>query len=296
MDRLKLLPFVLLLAACAGLCASAQEQSVQGPSTGAAEGKPVPQSRVSMPFPVDSPAPGRALAVEFRPAGQMTEKDRQLEAAAESAISEKAGFADLEFNVGKWTYQQIVCPALPGHLFLGFARNNGAGDVSLFTASIPRAGDGKVRIIPIQRRGYSLFSPAPINALTIAAFNHIRAEEPSDPAPDWAGTALCYAALAGAHPQAEIPGDSPAGQAFPQDPRAIMDIPDRGGAIIQFTDVSSLRRPMEWTLTFNGKGRLLKATHVYAPLAAARAVPPAPVDKQGGAVQAGVKTVPPAPW
>jgi hypothetical protein len=73
--------------------------------------------------------------------------------------------------------------------------------VSVFTVSIPRGGDGRVRIIPIQRRGYSLFSPAPINALTISAFNHIRAEE-HPKAPDWLGTGLCYAALAGAHPQA----------------------------------------------------------------------------------------------
>jgi hypothetical protein len=105
-------------------------------------------------------------------------------------------------------------PALPEHLFLRFTRNDGAGDVSLFSASIPR-GEGRVRIIPIQRRGYSLFSPAPINAMTISAFNHIRDEERSDQAPDWLGTGLCYAALAGAHPQAALLAEDAEGTEFP---------------------------------------------------------------------------------
>ena len=296
MERFKRLPFVLFIVVIASLCAAVQAQAGPSDPTHEQQGKPVPEVVRPMPFPIDSEAPGRALAVEFRPAEQMAEKDRLLEADAESAIGEKAGFADLQFNVGKWNYQQIVCPALPNHLFLGFTRNNGVGDVSLFSASIPRNGEGRVRIIPIQRRGYSFFSPAPINALTISAFNHIRAEEHSDQAPDWAGTALCYAALAGAHPEAEVPADSAAGRKYPQDPRAMMQIPDHGGAIIHFTDVTVRPRPMTWTLIFNGKGRLLKATHVPAPLIAAKSVPAIPVDGQGKQIEAGAKTVPPAQW
>jgi len=296
MERIKLLPFVLSIAVFASLCAAAQAQAGPSDSTHAQQGKPVPEVVRPMPFPIASPVPRTALAVEFRAAEKMTEKDRLLEADAESAIGEKAGFADLGFNVGKWSYQQIVCPALPNHLFLGFTRNNGVGDVSLFSASIPRNGEGRVRIIPIQRRGYSFFSPAPINALTISAFNHIRAEEQSDQAPDWAGTALCYAALAGAHPEAEVPADSAADRKYPQNPHAILNIPDRGGAIIEFTDVTVRPRPMTWTLSFNGKGRLLKATHAPAGLIAAKAVPAIPVDGQGRPVEAGAKVVPPSPW
>jgi len=63
----------------------------------------------------------------------MTQQDRGLEADAESSISERAGFAGLEFNQGRWNYRQVVCPALPNHLLLQFARNNGAGDVSVFS-------------------------------------------------------------------------------------------------------------------------------------------------------------------
>ena len=160
-----------------------------------------------MPFPPGSETP-TAAALEFRPYDQMTPQDRDLAADAESAIDERAGFVGLEFNQGKWSYQQICCSALPKHLFLQFTRNNGTGDVSVFSASIPRGGDGRVRIIPIVRRGYSLFSPAPINALTISAFNHIRAEEHVDTTPEWLATGMCYAALAGAHPQIGPPEET----------------------------------------------------------------------------------------
>ena len=125
-----------------------------------------------------SETPGRVAPVEFRAVDQMTEQDRDLEADAESSIGERAGFAGMEFNQGKWSYQQMVCPGAAQPPLPASSRATAAtGDVSVFTASIPRGGEGRVRIIPILRRGYSLFSPAPINALTISAFNHIRAEE-----------------------------------------------------------------------------------------------------------------------
>src|ERR1035437_1701964 len=167
-----------------------------------------------MPFPPGSETPGPAASLEFRApeflqVAQMSPQDRDLAADAESSIGERAGFAGLEFNQGKWNYQQVVCPVLPNHLFLQFTRNNGAGDASVFSASIPRGGDGRVRIIPILRRGYSLFSPAPINALTISAFNHIRAEEHPAKAPEWLATGLCYAALAGGAPPSGAPAGLP---------------------------------------------------------------------------------------
>jgi hypothetical protein len=238
-----------------------------------------------MPFPPGSETSGPAAVLEFRPYDQMSPHDRNLAADAESSIDERAGFAGLEFNQGKWSYQQIVCPALPNHLLLQFTRNNGTGDVSVFSASIPRGGDGRVRIIPILRRGYSLFSPAPINALTISAFNHIRAEEHSDETPAWLETGLCYAALAGAHPLAGPPEETDA-KNLPAAPPGRLVIPMNGGAVISFTDVSTIPRPMQWTMTFNGKGRLQKATHSAAPRPGEKAVEQKPVEVQGKPVKA----------
>jgi hypothetical protein len=145
-------------------------------------------------------------------------------------------------------------------------RNNGVGDVTVFSASIPREGEGRVRIIPILRRGYSLFSPAPINALTISAFNHIRAEEPTASNSDWLGNGLCYAALAGAHPQIISPDASPA----PNKPipalTAAMDVQlqAKNEEVIRFADAAAIPRPMEWTMTFTRQGKLIKATHSAA--------------------------------
>lgn len=248
-----------------------------------------------------SPRPARnepGAAVEFRDYDRMTPQDRELEANAEAAIAERAGFDGLEFNEGKWSTRQIVCSALPGHLFLQFMRNNGAGDVSLFTASIPRSDsggdDGRVRIVPIVRRGYSLFSPAPINALTVSAFNHIRAEEragtdsdraQSRPAPDWLATGLCYAALAGAHPRIG-PAEQTDFRRLPAAPTGRMLVPERGGAVISFIDVAAPRRPMLWTMTFNAKGKLLKATHRPALRGRTKTAERTPKEVQGKPVQA----------
>jgi hypothetical protein len=212
-------------------------------------------------------------AIEFRAPDQMTQKDRDVEADGESSIRERTSFEGLGFNEGAWSYQQLVCPALPNHVFLKFTRNNGAGDVSMFTASIPQDGVGRVRIIPILRRGYSLFSPAPINKLTIAAFNHIRDEEHPVGPPDWLTTGLCYAALAGARPRAPIQAQGDEVATFPAAMTGVLQVPIRGGAIIRFVDVAAPRRPMEWTMTFDGNGRLLKAVHTPASLITLRAAP-----------------------
>jgi hypothetical protein len=289
MERFRILPVVLAFATITQVCAPAksqeasQAQTVQNPTT------PQPMhvrkaERRPMPFPPGSETQVPVAALEFRPYDKMSPQDRDLAADAESAIGERAGVAGLEFNQGKWSYQQIVCPVLPSHLFLQFTRNNGKGDVSVFSASIPRGGDGRVRIIPIQRRGYSLFSPAPINALTISAFNHIRAEEHTDTTPEWLATGMCYAALAGVHPQIGPPEETTI-QKLPAAPPGRLTIPMHGGAVISFTDVAAIPRPMEWTMTFNGKGKLLHATHSAAPKSGGKVVQQTPADVQGIPVQ-----------
>ena len=153
--------------------------------------------------------------------------------------------------------------------------------MSVFTASIPRGEEGRVRIIPIQLRGYSLFSPAPINAMTISAFNHIRAEENPAKDPDWLGTGLCYAALAGGHPQTAPVSDNPASEKLPVASIALLDVADDGGAVISFTDVSASPRPVQWTMTFDRKGRLIKAAHSSAEMLKISVEHPLPVDQMG---------------
>jgi hypothetical protein len=260
---------LLIATLLAALCTPAAAQTA-GQSLPAApiKEKPIPANTRPMPFSLEGPDAVQVPSIEFRDVDEMTEKDRELAANAESSIGELTGYAGLEFNQGAWSYRQVVCPALTKHIFLRFVRNNGTGDVSIFTASIPRGEEGRVRIIPIQLRGYSLFSPAPINALTISAFNHIRSEENPDrtPVPDWIGTGLCYAALAGGKPQLPDPTASLEKETSIVAVTALLQILNGGGAVISFSDVAAVPRPMEWEMTFDGKGRLLKASHSPAPL------------------------------
>lgn len=277
MLRVSILPLALAASIVASPVPALHAQDSAAPPPGI-KIKPVPMKAPPMPFPPDSVAPGRQRVIHFIAADQMSEQDKMLEADAESSIQERTDWAAMDFNSGEgmWSYRQLVCPALPNHLFLQFTRNNGVGDVSVFSASIPHHGvEGRVRIIPIQRRGYSLFSPAPINSLTISAFNHIRAEEAAAKAPDWLMTGLCYAALAGAHPETVLLPDSQKDeQKYPWAAPAMMQIPSKGGAVIHFADVAAAPHPMLWTMTFDGKGKLLKATHTQAQLITAKALPP----------------------
>jgi hypothetical protein len=286
MVRHRILPGALAVVFLATAWFSCAAQSVPEASPGAAKVKVVVSKQRPVPFPPASWVAESADAIEFRGPDQMTAQDRDLEADAESSIAEHAGFQDMEFNEGKWSYRQIVCPALPNHLFLRFTRYNGARDVSVFSASIPRNGEGRVRIIPILRRSYSLFEPAPINALTIAAFNRIRAEDHPVAAEGWLGFGLCYAALAGANPQLPQPGASPSGRKSTSGVVAVLDVSVKGDTVMRFTDVSAQPRPMQWSLTFNAKRKLLKAAHDPAPRMVLRMVPKAPAGQQGKVIPA----------
>ncbi len=265
----------ILIGAMAVSCCSLAFAQVSVEDTGN-QGKPVPAAVAPAPFTVDSTQRQMARSIEFRAADAITQPDRRLMVDAEASIAEHAGLSGFELQQGTWGATQIVCPALPHHLFLRFVRNNGTGDVTVFTASIPRNGDGQVRIIPIQRRGYSLFSPAPINALTISAFNHIRAEEPENQrATNWLGNGLCYAALAGGHPRVPDPDETPVmGKPVPA-LSAVLAV-QSAGETIRFADEAAVPHPMLWTMEFTRKGRLTKAIHTAAALYSQKSVPVTP--------------------
>lgn len=224
------------------------------------------------PFPLDKEEPPPATDVAFRSPGQMSEADRRLEASSESAIARQAAFEDFSLDNGHWTTQQIACRALPNHLFLRFTRDTGAGDRSVFSVSIPRNGNGHLRLIPVLRRGFSLYSPAPSNNGTVAAFNQIRREDGPDLNPGWLETGLCYAALAGANPSVG-PLTGNAVLDSPAPPMAEMLVSLNGDAIVHFTDQAARPHPMLWSMTFSPKGTLLKVNREPADRNPHRIVP-----------------------
>jgi hypothetical protein len=279
MVRLRILSILVAVASIAGVRARVEAQkpvvAIEAPPT------ITEVHTVERPMPFSPTHDGKTQVIEYRSAEEMTEQDKELAANAESAIGERAGFVGLEFDRGKWSYEQVACPALTNHLFLQFTRNNGVGDVSEFSASVPRGGDGRVRIIPILRRGYSLWSPAPVNTLTISTFNHIRDEEHVDQVSDWLGVGLCYASLAAGHQVEAFAEEEEAGLKYPTAMTPSIEISTLGGAIISFTDVSAAEHPMEWGMEFDGKGKLLKARHNSEPVATVTKVPEPTPDTPG---------------
>lgn len=262
------LPAFLLALVCAPSWIAAQDPAFH-------HERVVPPAVEPAPFAARGTRVTPVYSLEVRSADQLTERDRLLIADSESSIAEHAGFAGLEYGAqGGWTYRQIVCPAFPNHLFLQYTRNNGEGDKTVFSVSIPRNGEGRVRIVPVLKRGYSLFSPAPINALTISAFNHIRTEEGESVNSDWLGNALCYAALAGSVPRI-LPRDA---SPEPHKPIAALSatmeiqMQAHGWEVLRFDDAAARPHAMEWTMTFTHNGKLIKATHRPAPLFTAQTV------------------------
>jgi len=236
--------------------------------------RPIPRVEVITPFVTNPPSQEKTDPLRFLSRDQISASDQALVSGADLKIREGATLAGMELNAGRWGYLQLVCKALPGHVFLIYQSDNGPGDVSLFSAAIPRSSSGRVRVIPIERRGYSLFSPAPVNALTVAEFNRIRADEPENKSADWLGTALCYAALAGAQPALSPASIDSSAAAMPLTFPPTLEIGSLGDSTVRFVDVAKQNQPTEWALTFSSSGQLLKVDHFASPNYAVTPVPP----------------------
>lgn len=257
------------------LCSATFSRSQDFPSDTSNKVRTVPAPSEPAPFGTARNLPLPIYSVKFESADQLPPQDRLVIANAESTIGELARSAGMEYTENQWNYREISCPSFANHVFLQFSRENGRGDVSVFSASIPRNGVGKMRLIPILKRSYSLFSPAPINALTISAFNHIRTEEGQSANNDWLGNALCYAALAGSHPQIASSDAWPSLKSPVPPLTAALDVQfnNKGQEVISFDDLAAPAHPMEWTMTFTREGKLIKATHKPAGTLQALPVP-----------------------
>ena len=220
------------------------------------------------PFPLDV-GTGSAQSLDFRAPEQMTAADRALGDASQAEIARRAALQGFYLNGGRheaaaggWGYEQAVCPVLPDHLVLEYSRDAGPGDVTLFSVVIPRetAGD-HVRVIPVRRRSYSLFTPAASNALTLNDFNHLVKAEPGHLSPDWLTVGLCYAALAGGHVRAALQASLPSDEHYPLFAPASLSVSSKGGAEVRFVDTAPRETTMVWDLSFAQDGRLVKVRH-----------------------------------
>ena len=228
------------------------------------------------PFALDR---SEAAQVRFLAGSEMSAADRALAASAQAEIDRQARRASIDRSRGSWTANQIDCPALPDHLFLRYQRAGWMGVRTIFSAAILRAS-GRVELIPLVANNHSGFWPAPVVQANIAAFNRIRNQEPAPQESDWLGTGLCYAALAGAQPRTAA-GEEPY-------PAPALELGSRDRAVVRFTDMAAFPQPLEWSLSFDHRGKLLKVTRQPALSSQEKLTHPAPVDERG-------KEVHPAP-
>jgi hypothetical protein len=268
---------LLLITAATGSPAQSSASGQTGNLPGVTV-KAVHPKVVAPLFPLNGRT-GRREALEFRTPEQMTEADRELAEANQGEIARRAGLQGLNLTREgqEWGYEQAVCPVFPEHLILEYSRNNGNGDVTLFSAVIPR-GEGHVRVIPVRRRGYSLWTPASSNALTINDFNHMVLEGHEGLSPDWLTLGLCYSALAGGHVRAALIPQSAADEAFPMLAPAMLTLEKKGGAEVEFADATPKTKAMDWVLEFDPKGRLVKVKHVGSKEVVEKRVVGAPLD------------------
>ena len=282
-------------AQSAGPASSTPGQSADSPQLSVRELHP---KTAPTPFPVNARTKSRQ-ELEFRPVEQMTAADRELAEANEAEIARRAGLqgfrgvggvGQAEMEPSKddgWGYEQAVCPVFPGHLILEYSRGNGDGDVTLFAAVVPR-GEGHVRVIPVRRRGYSLWTPASSNALTINDFNHMVQEGHEGLSPDWLTLGLCYTALAGGHVRAALAARTAEEEVYPLVAPAMLTVGAKGGAEVRLDDATPKTKPMSWTLSFDGRGRLLKVRHTGAPELVEKPVRGAPMEVHGVPVHGSV--------
>ncbi len=275
--------FVVL--ACVGLCWRAQAQAASGSEDVLGlKVQEINSPATPTPFPLDART-GRVQTLEFRSPEQMPAADREVADASQAEIARRAGLQGLDLRndgegQGSWGYEQAVCPVFPEHIILEYSRSNGPGDVSLFSAVIPR-GEGHVRVIPVRRRSYSLFTPASSNALTLNDFNHMVTEGQKGLSPDWLTLGLCYAALAGGHVRAALIAEEPETEVFPLPAPATLTVSGKGGAEVRFDDATPHTKAMEWTLEFAQDGRLLKVRHTASGELVERAVSGSAAEAKG---------------
>jgi len=228
--------------------------------------KPIPAL-----FPLDGKF-GRVAKLEFRAPAEMTAEDRTVAEGAQTEIARRAELQGFHLMEGSgWGYEQAVCPAFPEHVILEYSRLDGPGDVTLFSAVVPRGGEGHVRVVPVRRRGYSLWTPASSNALTLNDFNHMVKE--GGLSPDWMTLSLCYTALAAGHVRAALIPQTRAGEQYPLAAPPILTVDSkRSGAEVRMVDASMPRPKGEWVFEYDGSGHLKKVKKVQPRILTKRSV------------------------
>jgi hypothetical protein len=218
-------------------------------------------------------------------AGQMSEANRALLQQRELDVSKAAAFYGLDISDSHWTYQQIVCRALPDHLMLNFQNDSVEHGPSHFVAVVPANGD-KVQVVTDYAHGLLPFHAAWEKSAAYETFNRMtaadRGEHQLGPQSHWLNLGMCFVALTGHVPRVSVPAENVEASemlAKRNGTTPIIMIDAGKNAEVYFSDVSQPRTG-NWRLRFDNRGRLTKAElDMVGPLQT-RAVPMSPVIPQ----------------
>ncbi len=282
MKALALISSVCFMALSAPVCAvlSAQQQAqpaaqpcAQTSGSHTSCGLKVTPAANAMPklapFALDSSS-ASASKLHYRTMDQMSAADRALLRQAAPQIAIRA--VDQGFHVdgneaGKgsdaafadWNLRQVDCDALPSYLLMSYVRDAQTNRTASFTVAIPRLASGRLHLVPVERRGFSLYTPSSRNAMTRVVFNDLLREDARAARNNWFGLGLCYAALAGFHVQAVTTLDPSGGDPHPAYMPASLSVSWKRPPSITFVGLPPAQsRPMQWTLLFTRQGTLGK--------------------------------------
>lgn len=246
-----------------------------------------------MPIPAQSVASSRPITLERRSSFQMDAADASLVKSQRQAISDEALFFGYDLRSGTWSYDQVLCPAIPDYLVLHYRGRYRNGTTSLFTALVPRAV-GRVMVVPVLYRNATPYGSAAAAERTISVFNRVvpapTAQEAIQLDGNWLGLALSFAAVAGAEPT--IPKTPAPNHDFVRAPLA-----DAATARhyrvedLQFSDLIGPNQYTIWNISLNDVGRVVKASESTTPIPYAPETPETAAETE----TTGPVAIPPAP-
>jgi hypothetical protein len=264
---------LLLLASVAVLSATAQTASNQDLFPG------VRATPTNTAFPGVTPvpiattplfAPPSVISLEHLEPGQMSAADYEVVSNLSPELSKQAALANFDISNPAWHYQQIVCPAFPGYVFLAFTHGADETGSSRFVAMLPR-NSARVRIVSTYAHGILPFDASWNRPGTFEVFNGMLSQErgttPLSHARNWLMIAVCYAELSGYPVQvlnySPVPGPSLDLLRLDANQPQMMIESDQS-ADVTFSDVSRPTITTNWTLHFNRHGEITSASKSLA--------------------------------
>jgi hypothetical protein len=210
--------------------------------------------------------PPLVISLDHLEPAQMSDADDEVVSHLTAELSKQAALANFDISQPAWHYQQIVCPAFPDYVFLGFSHGSDEQGSSRFGAILPRDG-AEVRVVSAYAHGMLPFNASWNRPGTFEVFNGMlrreRGTAPLSDTPNWLMISICYAEMSG-YP-VQVLNYSPLPDASLDllrldANRAQMVIEPDQSADVTFSDVSRPGLTTNWKLHFDRRGQITSAS------------------------------------